>query len=298
MLVVAAILAALIGVLLGLLGGGGSILTLPMLVYVVKLDTKEAIASSLFVVGTTSLVGMVAHARAGRVAYVEGAMFGVAGMGGAYLGGRLAHHVPATLLLILFAAMMLMTSMAMLRGRRGAGGAGPAAEGRRIEPAKVAKALALGFVVGNVSGLVGAGGGFLVVPSLSIIGGLPMPRAVATSLMVIAMQSLSGFAGHISHVALHWPLLGVVTFASVAGSLVGARLAKHANPDTLRKSFGWLVLAMGIFLLGKQLPAGALRDFGTPVAVAAVVVVAIVFLVRGAREQKTLETSTPAAMSL
>ena len=84
----------------------------------------------------------------------------------------------------------------------------------------------------------------------------------------------------------------------LAGSLVGARLAKHANPDTLRKSFGWLVLAMGIFLLGKQLPAGALRDFGTPVAVAAVVVVAIVFLVRGAREQKTLETSTPAAKSL
>lgn len=299
MLAVAAVLAALIGVLLGLLGGGGSILTLPMLVYVVELDPKEAIASSLFVVGTTSLVGMIAHARAGRVAYAEGAMFGLAGMGGAYLGGRLAHHVPATVLLVLFAAMMLMTSMAMLRGRRGRdGGPTAAADKGPIAPAKVAKALALGFVVGNVSGLVGAGGGFLVVPALSILGGLPMPRAVATSLMVIAMQSLSGFAGHISHVSLHWQLLGVVTIASVGGSLVGARLAKHANPDTLRKSFGWLVLAMGIFLLGKQLPPGVLRDFGTPAGVAVVVVLAIVFLVRGAREQKTLETSTPSAKPL
>jgi len=293
MLAVAALLAALIGVLLGLLGGGGSVLTLPMLVYVVKLDPKEAIASSLFVVGTTSLVGMVAHARAGRVAYTDGALFGVAGMGGAYVGGRVAHHVPSTVLLLIFAAMMLMTSAAMLRGRRG-----PAADGARAEerfgPAKVAKALALGLAVGCVSGLVGAGGGFLVVPALSIIGGLPMPRAVATSLMVITMQSLSGFAGHVSHVSLHWPLVAVVTLASVGGSLVGARLAKRANPDTLRKSFGWLVLAMGVFLLGKQLPAGAPRDVGTPVAVLVVVVSAAIFLLRGSRGPKrSLEAPTP-----
>lgn len=281
MLAVAAILAGLIGILLGLLGGGGSILTLPMLVYVVKLDPREAIASSLFVVGTTSLVGMVAHARAGRVVWRVGALFGAAGMAGAYVGGRLAHYVPATVLLIAFATMMLLTSTAMLRGRR----AGGPAEAKDVA---IGKALVLGFLVGSISGLVGAGGGFLVVPALSIFGGLPMPRAVATSLMVIALQSLSGFAGHIAHVSLHWPLLVLVTSVCIVGSLVGARLAKHANPDTLRKSFGWLVLAMGVFLLGKQLPSGNLRSVGMPLAVLAVVVVAVVFLVRDAREKKTL----------
>jgi uncharacterized protein len=280
MLAIAALLAGIIGILLGLLGGGGSILTLPMLVYVVKLDPKEAIASSLFVVGATSLVGVVAHARAGRVVWRVGALFGTAGMAGAYLGGRLAHYVPSTILLVLFAAMMLLTSMAMLRTRKQG-----STETRDVA---IGKALVLGFFVGSISGLVGAGGGFLVVPALSILGGLPMPRAVATSLLVITMQSLSGFMGHVAHVALHWPLLGLVTSVSIAGSLVGARLAKRANPDTLRKSFGWLVLAMGVFLLGKQLPSGPLRDVGMPLAVLAVIVVAAVFLVRDARTKKTM----------
>jgi uncharacterized membrane protein YfcA len=284
MLAVAAILAGIIGILLGLLGGGGSILTLPMLVYVVKLDPKEAIASSLFVVGTTSIVGVIAHARAGRVVWRVGALFGVAGMAGAYLGGRLAHYVPSTVLLVMFAAMMLLTSMAMLRGRKQG-----STETRDVA---IGKALILGFFVGSISGLVGAGGGFLVVPALSILGGLPMPRAVATSLLVITMQSLSGFMGHVAHVSLHWPLLLLVTSVSIAGSLLGARLAKRANPDTLRKSFGWLVLAMGVFLLGKQLPGGPLRDVGMPLAVLAVVVVAAVFLVRDARSKKTLATDS------
>lgn len=284
MLAVAAILAGIIGILLGLLGGGGSILTLPMLVYVVKLDPKEAIASSLFVVGTTSIVGVIAHARAGRVVWRVGALFGVAGMAGAYLGGRLAHYVPSTVLLVMFAAMMLLTSMAMLRGRKQG-----STETRDVA---IGKALILGFFVGSISGLVGAGGGFLVVPALSILGGLPMPRAVATSLLVITMQSLSGFMGHVAHVSLHWPLLLLVTSVSIAGSLLGARLAKRANPDTLRKSFGWLVLAMGVFLLGKQLPGGPLRDVGMPLAVLTVVVVAAVFLVRDARSKKTLATDS------
>ena len=295
MLGVAALLAAIIGVLLGLLGGGGSVLTLPMLVYVAGLETKEAIASSLFVVGTTSLVGVVVHARAGRVAYSEGAMFGVSGMGGAYLGGRLAHHVPSTVLLVLFAAMMLMTSIAMLRGRgkragevRIDGGASPAEMGR-ARAKKALQALVLGFVVGIVSGLVGAGGGFLVVPALSILGGLPMPRAIATSMMVVAMQSLSGFAGHVAHVSLHWDLLAVVTATSIGGSLLGAHLGKRAKPDTLRKAFGWLVLAMGVFLLGKQLPAGALRDTGTPIGVVLVALVAIASSLRGRSRSSVLE---------
>ena len=285
MLVVAAILAGAIGILLGLLGGGGSILTLPMLVYVLKIDPKEAIASSLFVVGTTSFVGAVAHARAGRVVWRVGALFGVAGMAGAYGGGRLAHAIPATILLVLFGAMMLLTSVAMLRSRR-------PTEPRELA---VAKAIVLGVLVGGLSGLVGAGGGFLVVPALSILGGLPMPRAVATSLLVIALQSFSGFMGHVAHVSLHWPWLGLVTSVCIAGSLLGARLAKHANPDTLRKAFGWLVLAMGVFLIGMQLPKGLARDVGTPSAMLMVIAFAVGFLSRSAQEKKTmpLESSPP-----
>jgi uncharacterized membrane protein YfcA len=277
MIFVVGFLAGIIGILLGLLGGGGSILTLPMLVYVANVEPREAIASSLFVVGTTSIVGVMAHARAGRVVWRVGAIFGAAAMAGAYLGGRLAHFVPATILLITFASMMLLTSVAMLRGRRQGS--------NEVREVAVAKAMALGFLVGCISGLVGAGGGFLVVPALSILGGLPMPRAVGTSLFVIALQSLSGFAGHVAHVSLHWPLLGTVTVVCIAGSLVGARLAKRANPDLLRKGFGWLVLAMGIFLLGKQMPPGPLRDFGTPIGVFVVVAFAAVSLIR--REQKT-----------
>jgi uncharacterized membrane protein YfcA len=285
MLYLAAVLAALIGITLGLLGGGGSILTLPMLVYVVKLDSREAIASSLFVVGLTSLVGMVAHAREGRVSFRVGTLFGVAGMAGAYAGGRLAHFVPATLLMLGFASMMLLTSVGMLRGRK----AGPSGASGDLA---LGKAVALGLAVGAISGLVGAGGGFLVVPALSLLGGLPMPRAIATSLMVIAMQSLAGFAGHVVTVTLHWPLLGTVTSACVAGSLVGIRLAKNANPETLRKAFGWLVLGMGVFLLGKQLPPGNLRDVGTPVAVGIVLVSAIFFFAR-ASGRKELPAAAP-----
>jgi uncharacterized protein len=285
-IVVAIALAAIIGITLGLLGGGGAILTLPMLVYVVGLDPREAIAGSLFVVGLTSVVGVISHARAGRVSFRVGGLFGVAGMVGAYAGGRLAHYVSATLLLVLFAGMMLLTSLAMLRGR----GAGPT-EAR--EPA-VAKALVLGAAVGMVSGLVGAGGGFLVVPALALLGGLPMPRAIATSLLVIAMQSAAGFAGHVATTPLHFGVLGWIAGAAIAGSLVGARLAKLANPETLRKSFGWLVLGMGVFLLGKQLPATPLRDIGLPAALATVLGFAIFFVTRDARLRRNAASSVAA----
>jgi hypothetical protein len=249
MLALAAILSALIGVALGLLGGGGSILTLPMLVYVLAVEPKQAIASSLFVVGVTSLVGVVGHARAGRVQWGIGLLFGLAGMAGAYAGGQLARWVPSALLLLGFALMMLLTAAGMLRGR-GAGGGG-------AQKVAVAKVLGLGVGVGLVSGLVGAGGGFLVVPALVLLAGLAMPQAVATSLLVIAMQSLAGFAGHLGHTTLDRPLLALIAGAAVLGSLVGVRLARFFAPETLRRGFGWLVLAMGSFLLTKQVPAGA-----------------------------------------
>ena len=245
----AAILSFLIGLSLGLLGGGGSILTLPILVYVLDVEPRTAIAMSLLVVGITSTSGALIHARGGRVRYRTGLVFGATAMAGAYAGGQVAHFLPASVLLTAFAAVMLVTSAAMMRGRRA-----PRPAGVPAEP-EVAKVLAIGAVVGTVAGLIGAGGGFLIVPALALFGGLAMPEAVGTSLMVIAMQSFAGFAGHAGHVHLDVRLTLVVSASAVAGSLVGTQLGRGLSPEHLRRGFAWFVLAMALFLLTKQLPA-------------------------------------------
>ncbi|MEU8233277.1 sulfite exporter TauE/SafE family protein [Actinoplanes sp. NPDC048967] len=248
-LVLTVALATVIGVSLGLLGGGGSILAVPLLIYVAGMPTKEAIATSLLVVGATSAVAVVPHLRAGRVRWRTGLIFGIAGMAGAYSGGRLAAYVPGGVLLTAFALMMLATAAAMIRGRR------------RVSTEPVPHELPVlrvvldGVAVGLVTGLVGAGGGFLVVPALALLGGLPMPVAVGTSLVVIAMKSFAGFAGYLSEVPINWGLAGAVTLAAVAGSLFGARLAGRVPADILRKGFGWFVVVMGVFVLAQQLPA-------------------------------------------
>ncbi|MFB7461892.1 sulfite exporter TauE/SafE family protein [Streptomyces sp. NPDC056224] len=241
--------SVLIGVSLGILGGGGSILTVPILVYLAGMDTKEAIATSLFVVGATSLVGLVPHARAGRVRWRTGLIFGAVSMAGAYGGGRLAEYIPGTALLIAFALMMLATAAAMLRKPRKPKAAKPV---HRELPVK--HVIAEGLVVGAVTGLVGSGGGFLVVPALALLGGLPMSVAVGTSLLVIAMKSFSGLAGHLNGVQIDWNLALAVTAAAVVGSLIGSRFAGRIPQDTLRKAFGWFVVVMGVFVLGRQLP--------------------------------------------
>jgi len=246
MLYVGVVLALGIGVLLGMLGGGGAILTLPMLVYVLGLDPKNAIATSLVVVGTTSLVGMLVHAKAGAVRWGVGALFGGAAMAGAYAGGRVAAYIPATVLLVLFGVVMVTTSTMMLRGRRESSAAG--------SPMRVPVVLALGAAVGVLSGLVGAGGGFLIVPALVLFGGIPMREAIGTSLFVIGLQSFAGFLGHVSHVHIDVSLTLAITVASVLGSLVGATLGKKVPTDWLRQGFAWLVVAMGLFLFFKQLP--------------------------------------------
>ncbi|WP_349270388.1 hypothetical protein MPNTM1_01386 [Mycolicibacterium parafortuitum] len=247
MIALAVGLAVFVGIALGLLGGGGSILTVPLLAYVGGMDAKQAIATSLLVVGVTSLVGAISHARAGRVQWRTGLIFGAAGMAGAYAGGLLARFIPGTVLLIGFAVMMIATAVAMLRGRKNVDAP---AQGHRLP---VPKIVAEGLVVGLVTGLVGAGGGFLVVPALTLLGGLPMPVAVGTSLIVIAMKSFAGLAGYLSSVQINWTVAAAVTAAAVVGSLIGARLTAKVNPDSLRKTFGWFVLAMSSVILAQEI---------------------------------------------
>ncbi|HEX9832515.1 MAG TPA: sulfite exporter TauE/SafE family protein [Mycobacterium sp.] len=240
-------LAVFVGVALGLLGGGGSILTVPLLAYVAGMDAKQAIATSLLVVGVTSAIGAISHARAGRVQWRTGLIFGAAGMAGAYAGGVLARFIPGTVLLIGFAVMMIATAVAMLRGRKNV----VVSEGGHHLP--VPKIIAEGLVVGLVTGLVGAGGGFLVVPALALLGGLPMPIAVGTSLIVIAMKSFAGLGGYLSSVQIDWLVALAVTAAAVVGALIGARLTAMVNPDALRKTFGWFVLAMSSVILAQEI---------------------------------------------
>ncbi|KOG35645.1 MULTISPECIES: sulfite exporter TauE/SafE family protein [Streptomyces] len=263
----------LIGVSLGILGGGGSILTVPILVYLAGQETKEAIATSLFVVGVTSIAALVPHARAHRVRWRTGLLFGAFSMAGAYGGGRVAEYVPGTVLLLAFALMMLATAAAMLRRPR------PGRE--RARPAHTdlpLKHIAVeGLAVGAVTGLVGSGGGFLVVPALALLGGLPMGIAVGTSLLVIAMKSFAGLAGHLSGVSIDWGLALTVTAAAVIGSLIGARVAGRIPQDALRKAFGWFVVAMGVFVLAQQLDTAVWTHPATWTALGAAATAVVVF---------------------
>ncbi|WP_166905388.1 sulfite exporter TauE/SafE family protein [Mycobacterium sp. DL440] len=258
MIALAVTLAVLVGVSLGLLGGGGSILTVPLLAYVAGMEVKQAIATSLVVVGVTSAVSTLSHARAGRVQWRSGLMFGAAGMVGAYLGGLLSYVVAGSVLLIAFTVVMVATGIAMIKGRTAC------APTTRTMP--IAKVLLMGLGVGVVTGAVGAGGGFLVVPALALLGGLPMPVAVGTSLLVIAMNSAAGLAGHLSTVPIDWTIAGAVTAAAVLGSLLGTRLTAHVDPDAVRRAFGWFVLLMAWLILGQEIhPAVGLIAAGLTV---------------------------------
>ncbi|MEV4954786.1 sulfite exporter TauE/SafE family protein [Paenarthrobacter nitroguajacolicus] len=245
-------LSVVIGLSLGVLGGGGSILTVPILVYVAGFEAKEAIAASLFVVAVTSAVSVLSHAREGRVMWRTGLIFGAAGMAGAFAGGLLGGRIPGQILLIAFAFMMVATSVAMLRGRKKKKDDGAAPVKNELPLGRV---LLDGAAVGLVTGLVGAGGGFLVVPALALLGGLPMSVAVGTSLVVIAMKSFAGLAGYLATVQLDWGITLGVTAAAIAGTLAGSKLTGRIPEATLRRAFGWFVLAMGTFVLIQQAPA-------------------------------------------
>lgn len=241
-------LAGLVGLSLGLLGGGGSILTVPLLVYIAGIEPKSAIAASLLVVGITSAFAAIPHARANRVQWRTALIFGGVAMAGAFAGGRVAEFIPGTVLLFAFALMMIATAIAMLRGRRGID------EQNAHQRLPIGRTVLDGLVVGFVTGLVGAGGGFLVVPALALLGGLPMPVAIGTSLVVIAMKSLAGLAGYLGSVDIDLALATGVTAAAVLGSLIGGRLVNLISPEHLRKGFAAFVLAMSGLIFTQESP--------------------------------------------
>lgn len=250
LIVIALALAALVGVSLGLLGGGGSILTVPILTYVLGMPPREAIAASLFIVGATSAVSMIGHAKAGRVRWKTGLLFGVAGMAGAFAGGIIGGYIPGAILMVLFAVMMIVTATAMIRGRKKQ----PAQSTDTEHKPALLRILLDGFLVGIATGLVGAGGGFLIVPALNLLGGLPMAIAVGTSLLVITMKSFAGLGGYLFSVQLNWPIVLAFTATAIAGSFAGVALAGRVPERALRKGFGIFVLVMGAFVLIQELP--------------------------------------------
>jgi uncharacterized membrane protein YfcA len=249
---VAATLALFIGLSLGLLGGGGSILTLPILRYVLGMEAHDAIAVSLLVVGTTSAAAVVPHARKGRVRWRTGIVFGLAGMVGAFGAGRVAHFVPSSILLGLFGVMMMVTALAMMRGRKAPAGA-PLASAEAPRELPIAKVIGEGLVVGAVTGLVGAGGGFLVVPALALLGGLPMPTAVGTSLLVIAIKSVFGYVGHATHVDVDLLTAASLSATAILGSFAGGMVAPKVPAGSLRQAFGVFVLVMAAYMGWQQL---------------------------------------------
>ena len=250
MLLVAYTLAALIGLSLGLLGGGGSILTVPIFVYVLGYDPKLAVAMSLAVVGITSLAGAHAHWRAGNVRLDTALLFGAVAMIGAYAGARLAVFVTGAFQLLLLATVMLPAAMSMFRSTRSDPGArGPGTDAR---PMSLPLLIPVAAGVGLLTGLVGIGGGFLVVPALVILARVPMSQAVGTSLLVIAMNSASGFAGYVGTVAVPWAFIAGFTAFAVGGVLAGTAFARFVSQRALKQTFAVFLMLMGTFMLYKN----------------------------------------------
>lgn len=237
------LLAALIGVSLGLLGGGGSILTVPIFVYVLGYGAKEAIAMSLAVVGVTSLFAMIGHWRQGNVNLRVALIFGAVAMSGTYLGARLAVFFSGATQLIIFAGVMLIAAYFMFRDKT------PASETESHDKMPLALIVVEGIAVGVLTGLVGVGGGFLIVPALVLLGKVPMKAAVGTSLLVIAMKSASGFVGYLGQVEIPWAFMGLFTAVAIAGSFGGTYIARFVPHETLKKVFALFLVVMGVFIL-------------------------------------------------
>ena len=259
MIVVGYVLATLVGLSLGLMGGGGSIMTVPIFVYVLGYDPKLAIAMSLPVVGVTSLVGAVGHWKTGNVNLKAAVTFGVIAMIGAFGGARLARILNGEVQLSLLAITMLLASALMFRSAQGSasttttiGSTPSTSNGHVIDTTRtmpMALLLPVALCVGVLTGLVGIGGGFLVVPALVLLARAPMRQAVGTSLLVIAMNSAAGFAGYLGHVTVPWLFMAGFTACAVAGVLAGAYLVRFISQKLLKQAFAVFLIVMGSFIL-------------------------------------------------
>lgn len=243
------ILAVGIGLSLGLIGGGGSVLAAPVLIYVMDVPTRTALAMTLVIVGVASLIGVIPHWMQKNVNLKTAALFAPPAMLGAYLGARMATlpFVTSTIQLVAFAIMMLIASILMIRK-----------DARSIQhQSKVTAhtklrwlAIALeGLGVGIITGFVGIGGGFLVIPALVLLGKTPMKEAIGTSLVILALKSVTGFIGYLDQVTINWNLLFSFTVAASTGILVGAYLSRFVQAKNLEKGFGYFILAVAIFIL-------------------------------------------------
>jgi uncharacterized membrane protein YfcA len=231
-----------IGLSLGLIGGGGSIITVPVLVYVLRVEPREAVAMSLAVVGATSLIGAALHHRRGAVRIPAAAVFAGAGVISSFLGARLTYQVSPEALLLTFAVLMLAVGVRMAT-------AGRLSEGEERRPARLWKVVLAGLTVGLLTGFLGVGGGFLVVPALVLFAGLSMREAVGTSLLVISINAAAGLAGHLAHGGFHLPLALLVMALASAGTLWGAHLSHRISPVALRRAFAVFVVAVAVFLV-------------------------------------------------
>ncbi len=256
------IASLIIGISLGLIGGGGSILTVPVLVYLFKVEPVVATAYSLFIVGLASLVGAFPKYKQGQVNLKTALIFGIPSIIAVFATRKfLVPEIPkevftigdfvvtkSILLMILFAILMVLASISMISNKN------KKTETENGEQKFNYPMIVLeGAVVGLLTGLVGAGGGFLIIPALVLLSKLPMKQAVGTSLLIIAAKSLIGFTGDLSNYAMDWKLLGTVTALAIAGIFIGDALSKKIDGNKLKKGFGWFVLVMGIYIIVKEL---------------------------------------------
>lgn len=257
------VLAVIVGISLGLIGSGGSILTVPILVYVMGINPVLATAYSLFIVGSTALVGGLQSALEKRVDFKTVLIFGIPSIAAVYATRMwLVPFIPTELvtigsllitksiaLMLLFAVVMILASVSMIRPGKNKG-----VDENAPRVYNYPMILLEGTVVGLVTGLVGAGGGFLIIPALVLLARMPMKLAVGTSLFIIAAKSLIGFIGDLQgSEIIDWKLLGIFTAFSVAGIFIGILLSKKIPGQKLKKGFGWFVLVMGIYIIIKEL---------------------------------------------
>lgn len=239
----ALLLAILIGLSLGTLGSGGSIITMPVLVYVARIPVHTSVGMSLVIVGTTAAVGSYVQSRSAGLHARAAVIFSATGMVGAFGGARLTHLVGGGTLMAIFAALMLLAGWRMLAGR---------AEAAAPHECSIPRCAIVGLAVGILTGFLGVGGGFLIVPALVLAAGLDMKRAVPTSLAIIACNSAGGLAGQMRYATFDWALTAAFLGFALAGMGAGSLIARRLSPARLRQAFAWAVIGLGAVILGHE----------------------------------------------